>query len=190
MGASERYAIAWKGLKLGRYVFDFEIDGTLFEECEAAEIRGAACTAHVTLDRGEAMLSLHVAVDGEATVPCDRCLEDCSVPVRFDGDLLVKFSDEERESDGEVMWISPADETLSLEQYLYESVILSLPYRRVHPEGGCDPDMTSRFRVVSAEEFEAMTERSAEAAVPMDGEAAERLEALRERLEAEERTKD
>ena len=30
-------------------------------------------------------------------------------------------------------------------QYIYESIVLSLPYRRVHPDGECDPDMMARF---------------------------------------------
>ena len=53
------------------------------------------------------------------------------------------------------MWIAQGDE-LSLAQYLYESVVVSLPYRRVHEEGGCDPDMMARF--TSAEEQEAEQE--------------------------------
>ena len=42
---------------------------------------------------------------------------------------------------------------------IYESICLSLPYQRVHPDDSegrstCDPDMLSRFRIVSEEEFD------------------------------------
>ena len=81
------------------------------------------------------MLSLQTVIRGTVTVACDRCLEDCRLPVAFDGTLLVRFSDEVADYDGEVMWISPAEGEVSLAQYIYESIILSLPYQRVHPEG-------------------------------------------------------
>lgn len=188
MEVSQRYTIAFRGLGIGSHDFRFEVGGDLFRDFENTEIKDAACEADVRLERAETMLTLDVAIGGSVVVPCDRCLEDCSVPVDFEGRLLVKFSDEAREYDGEVLWLHPAESEIDLTQYLYESVVLSLPYQRVHPEGGCDPAMLERFRIVSGEEFahieaQAAAEPSAEHA----GEGWERLAALRERLEAEER---
>ena len=60
---------------------------------------------------------------------------------------MVKFSDDIRDYDGEVMWISPADGEVELAQYIYESIVLAMPYRRVHPDGECNPDMLARFTV-------------------------------------------
>lgn len=60
------------------------------------------------------------------------------------------------------MWISPSEPEVSLAQYIYESVVLSLPYQRVHAEGECDADMLRRFRIVSEEEF-SQIEHEAEA---------------------------
>ena len=93
-----------------------------------------------------------VTIDGEVTVPCDRCLEDCVLPVHFKGHPVVKFSEEEQDSDGEVIWIHPAEDLLDLGQYIYESIVLSLPYQRVHPLDAlgnplCNPDMLARFTV-------------------------------------------
>ena len=81
------------------------------------------------------------------------------MPVRYEGTLHVRYSDCEQESDGEVMWISPSETELNVAQYIYESICLSLPYQRVHPDDSegrstCDPDMLSRFRIVSEEEFD------------------------------------
>ena len=87
-----------------------------------------------------------------------------------------------REYDGEVMWLSPADDEVDLTQYVYESIILSLPYQRVHPEGGCDAEMMRRFRIVSSEELDAL-EAKAEEPSTLSSESRDRLAELRRKME-------
>ena len=135
MGVTKRYTIAYKGLKPGLHDFRFEVDGSLFEEFESPEIKDGACEVTVALERGEAMLTLDVTVDGSVVVECDRCLEECRIPVHYQGRLLVKFSDEVHEYDGEVMWLLPMEDEIDLKQYIYESIVLSLPYQRCIPKG-------------------------------------------------------
>lgn len=109
MDVTKQYAIAWKGLKNGTYRFDFKVDNALFEAYGSTDIKDGDLSVGVTLERGESMLSLQTVIRGTVTVACDRCLEDCRLPVAFDGTLLVRFSDEVADYDGEVMWISPAE---------------------------------------------------------------------------------
>ena len=180
MEVAEGYSIAYRGLKNGTHEFRFEVGKPLFEAFESSEIKDGRCVVEVTLERGETMLTADVRI----TVACDRCLEDCRIPIDFEGPLLVKFSDEPREYDGEVLWLLPGEDEVDLSQYIYESIVLSLPYQRVHPEGECDPEMLKRFRIVSDEEFSAIENRAEEHAVP-EGEWA-KLAALRERMEADE----
>lgn len=153
------YAIAYKGLKDGEYDFRFEIGDDLFESYGRVEILSGECRADVHLHRSEQMLEIHSSIGGSVVCQCDRCLEDCRIPVEFEGDLVVKFSDEIDDYDGEQMWISPADDEVDLTQYIYESIVLSLPYRRVHAEGECNADMLARFGVMSAEEFDSRAEQ-------------------------------
>ena len=59
------------------------------------------------------------------------------------------------------MWLNPAEEKVPLAQYIYESIVLSLPYRKVHgtgPDGEplCDKEMLARFRIISQAEFDAL----------------------------------
>ena len=73
---------------------------------------------------------------------------------RYSGDAHRETNN----SDGDILWISPADDTLDLGQYLYESIMLSLPFQRVHPDiRNCNPDMLKRFRIVSESEFDELT---------------------------------
>lgn len=145
METAKRYRIAHKGLKNGVHDFDFKVDGTLFEAEENAEIKDGDCDVRVRMAKSETMLELDIAIEGYVVVECDRCLEDCRIPIDYDGHLIVRFSDEPSDFDGEVMWIPQGDDELDLAHYIYESIVLSLPYRRVHPDGECDPEMLARF---------------------------------------------
>lgn len=182
MDVAKRYLIAYKGLKPGLHTFCFDVDRELFEAYDSTEIKDGACQVEVDAMRSETMLELSVMITGEVVVACDRCLEDCRIPIQYEGTLLVKFSEELREYDGDVMWLSPMESDIDLAQYIYESIVLSLPYQRTHPEGECDPEMQRYFRIISGEEFSAI-EAKAEA-VPQSGEWA-KLEQLRMRMEDE-----
>ena len=176
------YKIAWKGLKNGSYDFDFKVDNSLFEAFETEEIKGGDCDVRIALKRSEAMLELDVAIEGEVICECDRCLEDCPIAIEFNDTLLVKFSDETDYYDGEVMWISPAEDMVDLTQYIYESIVLSLPYSRVHEEGECNPDML--VNEISEEELAALEAKVAESdVVSLDDNNRSILEALKEQME-------
>ena len=76
------------------------------------------------------------------------------MPIDYEGRLTVRISDETGEYDGDVMWVAPSEEEIDLTQYIYESIVLSLPYRRVHPEGECNPDMLARFSIADGAEVD------------------------------------
>lgn len=178
------YTIAYKGLKNGSYDFDFQVDDSLFEAYDRVEIKSGSCQAHVDLKRSETMLELAIDIKGEVICECDRCLEDCPIEVDYAGELVVKFSDEIDDYDGDVMWISPSEDMLDLTQYIYESIVLSLPYRRVHEEGGCNPEMLAAFTELSEEEFERLEEGAIEEeVVALDDHNRELLAALKQQME-------
>lgn len=183
MEETKRYTIAYRGLRSGLHDFHFKVDGGLFRAYGSTEIKDGDCDVSVALERGESMLTLDVNVDGSVVVECDRCLEDCNVPIHYEGQLLVKFSDEVHEYDGEVIWLLPMEDEVDLTQYIYESIVLALPYQRVHPDGECNPEMLERFRIVSDEEFGGIEAR-AEAEGRNEGEWA-KLAALKEQMEAD-----
>lgn len=185
MEVDRQYSIALAGLKNGHHEFRFEVGKNLFDAFGSAEIKDGDCRVEVDMERSEAMLMLDIRITGHVVVACDRCLEDCRIPIDFESTLPVRFSEQEHEYDGEELWLVPGEEEVDLAQYIYESIVLSLPYQRVHPDGECDPDMLKRFRIVSDEEF-ASIEAEAEAgnAELREGEWA-KLAALRDRMTEE-----
>ena len=110
MEVAQGYSIAFKGLKNGHHDFRFEVGKPLFDAFGNTEIRDCACEVSVGLERAETLLALDVRITGHVVVACDRCLEDCRIPVDFEGRLMVRFSEEEHEYDGEVLWLVPGDD--------------------------------------------------------------------------------
>ena len=154
MELNKQYSVAYKGLKNSSFDFNFEVDDALFAAYESRDIHGGKCQVKATMLKSEQQLDFDFTISGEVTCECDRCLEDCDIPVEFSGLLTVRFSDLQHDYDGDVMWIAKGDQ-LSLKQYIYESIVISLPYRRVHEEGGCNPEMMARFTVAEEEVAEA-----------------------------------
>ena len=196
----KRYAIPYKGLSIGNHHFEFEVDDRFFDAFEGSEIHRGHASVSVELVKTERLLTLDFTIGGEAEVTCDRCLDEFMMPVHYAGTLQVRFSETEKESDGEVMWLSPNETELPLGQYIYESISLSLPYRKIHPEDAeghslCNPEMLSRFRIVSEEEFEQFVqqtaaEAAAENAPAQDGDSPwSELETLKKKLEQEQQKK-
>lgn len=159
------YDIQWKGLSNGKHHIEFDIDNDFFTAFENSDITGGNLKVDIELSKTSSALSLDVHIEGDVVTVCDRCLGELSLPVDYDDTLTVKFSDEIADYDGETMWLHPDDGILPLAQYLYESIVLSLPYRRIHGtddngEPLCDKEMLSRFKIISQEEFDAIEAKS------------------------------
>lgn len=145
MEAAKRYSVPVKGLKNGKYRFSFKADSSLFAAEECSEIKEGECDVTVEMERATNAFTLGVHIEGYVTVPCDRCLEEYRQPVNFDGVLNAVIRDGVTDYDGETLFLSPADEEADIAHYIYESIVLALPYSRVHPDGECDPDMIAHI---------------------------------------------
>lgn len=138
------YAIDYQSLEYTPYSCEFDIDDRIFVERESEEVKGVKCKAFVEAIRTGSTVDVDVHITGTVVVACDRCLEDCEIEVAYDGSLVVHLSENEGEYDGEQMWVAKGDDIV-LDQYIYESIIIALPYQRHHIEGECNPDMIARF---------------------------------------------
>lgn len=154
------YAIAFQGLSVGNHQFVYACDSDFLKEMSDGEIENGACNVVVNFEKGANLIVIGCEIEGEVSVICDRCLETFMLPIDFDGTIFVKFSakveepqfDNDLDLESDVLWVNPADDYIDLKQYIYESIVLSLPQRRIHPldESGvslCNPDMLNRFSI-------------------------------------------
>lgn len=143
------YRINFKGLKEGQHQFSFDVTDDFFSQFEKSEIEKGNLNAEVALTKTSSLLSLEIGIQGSVFLTCDRCLEEFTHDIDFSGELFVKFGQED-EIDDNVLQLDPEASELDLAQYFYESIHLSLPIKRVHPddENGnstCDPEMLKKL---------------------------------------------
>lgn len=192
MEFDKRYSVAFKGVADGAHEFGFTVGDAFFASCDNDELRGGECSVTLRMQKAGNTMVFDNRICGTVVTVCDRCLEECAVPVSFEGTLTVRLSDQtegyDNGYDGETMWISPADDEIDFGQYIYESIVLALPYRRVHADGGCNPEMLARFTVATPEEFDRMEEEVERRQMHgIAGRDMEKLAALKEQMEKEEK---
>lgn len=155
MDIESKYIIDYQGLSLGEHHFAMEIDDAFFTLWPESEVHSGTAIAKIDMVKHSSMMELEIDIKGQVEVECDRCLDPVRLPIHFQGEVIVKISQDMGEDDGDIIWLHPSDTKLNLSQYLYESIILSLPYQRVHELlEQCNQDMLRRFKIVTPEEFE------------------------------------
>lgn len=131
------FIIAYSGLSLGFHEFEFAIQEWFFEKFDYNEFNQCDFKVDVRLEKQERMLIFEFDVAGSCHVNCDRCADDLALTIASNNVLIVKFSSTMEEEDTEdIIYISDKDYQLDISQYIYEYVVLSLPYKKVHSNKG------------------------------------------------------
>jgi uncharacterized protein len=150
MNYLSQYTLPFSGLSEGKHQFDFTVDDRFFAEFENSEVGNGELAILVDLEKRTTYLRLTFSIKGVVSLICDRCLENFNYPVESNRELLVKFSEKPVEDEAEMIYLHPTDFQVEIAQYIYEFVILSLPIRRIHPDGEdgkslCDPVMITKL---------------------------------------------
>jgi uncharacterized protein len=148
------YSIHFKGLKVGKHTFNFEVDSKFFDEFVEGEIKQGKLWVDVILNKQSQMLDLTLTINGTVEVICDRCLENLNIPISYDGSLYVKFGEERADEGEEIIILTNDDSEINLAQYIYESICLSLPIQRYHGMKGtktkCNKEMIAKLKALLA----------------------------------------
>jgi len=146
----DSFIIPFRGLKPGIHRYDVQIDKSFFEHFEQGEIREGEISVHIDLEKDDRMLLFQFTINGEVSLPCDRCTEPITIPIRGKERLIVKFGDEFLELDEEIQIIPESETQFDTSPFLYEYIHLLLPMKRVHAEddqgnSSCNPDMLAKL---------------------------------------------
>lgn len=151
-----RYIVHFKGLAVGQHVFSFDVDKAFFDEFDGSEVTDGRLSVELILNRLSNMLELNFFIEGDVEVQCDRCLEPFTIPTQYEGKLVVRISDsiDEGAATDEIWYVTSNEHELSLAQYIYESICLSLPIQRYHGILGtstddCDDEMLDKLDSLS-----------------------------------------
>lgn len=129
----KEYLIPFSGLKIGKHQFDYQLDNTFFKHFEYDEFNETSIKVNVVLEKKSTMLELDFKHKGTVNVPCDVSGEEFDLPIKGKSKLLVKFGDAFNDENEELLILPHGEFQFSIAQYLYETIVLSVPLRRVHP---------------------------------------------------------
>ena len=150
------YQIDYSSLEDGSYQFDFQVDDRLFSRFENTEIRNAELEVSAEILKKSDEISLHLKGKGSIELQCDRCLDFFLHEINTDNDVQIHLAEETNfDTDEDFVCFDRSAEKLDISYFIYEMVILSLPIRRVHPEGEdgnsmCNPDVVKYITGESA----------------------------------------
>ncbi|UKN00849.1 DUF177 domain-containing protein [Paracrocinitomix mangrovi] len=145
--------IQFSGLSDGLHHYDFQIGDAFFEQLDYTEISRADLEVKLALEKKPNMLILNFQISGKVEIMCDKCTDNYWQEVNTSDELIYKFGD--GDSDDEKIILIPFGEVeIDITQPIYELTVLSLPNRRVHPEGQCDPEMLEKMDEYLLEEMD------------------------------------
>lgn len=153
MAEEKDFLIPFSGLKLGKHLFEFEIDRSFFNLFDFEDFEDAAVKVSVVLEKKITMLELSFHHKGTVRVPCDLTNEWFDIPVEGDLNLIVKFAQEYNDENEQMLYLPHGEFQLSVMQYIYEMIVLSVPAKRVHP-GVADGTLESEALKYLENQFE------------------------------------
>lgn len=128
------FEIQLTGLPVGEHHYSFTISRDLFETFENEEIQNATIEAFVNLEVRPNVRELHMKLNGNVDVLCDRCLGSLSLDIDQNEHAIVKPMGERSEDDLNILDYDDSTGVLSLDQYIYDMVLTGLPMQKVHPD--------------------------------------------------------
>ena len=154
MTSEKDFLIQFSGLKVGKHQFEYQIDKDFFNLFEYDEYNGADIIVKVLLNKKSTMLELSFQHKGTVNVPCDITNEDFDLPIKGNLSLLVKFGEEFNDENDAFLILQHGEFQMSVAQYIYEMIVLSVPQKRVHPgvKDGTLESPTLDYLVHQAEE--------------------------------------
>ncbi|MCI6702246.1 MAG: DUF177 domain-containing protein [Prevotellaceae bacterium] len=140
MCSLKTFNIDLEGLNEGKTHFVFDLDNDYFAAPERAEVRGGEVHVEVETERKGDRLQLSFDIKGHVVFGCDRCLDDIVYPTDIREELTVDLLLLDNGQNFGTIDINE-DGQFDAAWFAYETIALTLPTRRVHPEGQCDERM-------------------------------------------------
>ena len=129
MNPLSSFILPVKGLKDGIHNYQFNLDDAFFKAVNPENETKATLQVVLEFDKRPTMYILHMTISGHCQNPCDRCLEQISIPVEGEHELFIKKGDGEDEAD--IVYLPVFEDQLNIAQYLYEYAIVSFPLMNV-----------------------------------------------------------
>jgi len=152
MKALKKYIIPFVGLKLGKHHFDYHIDNTFFQDFEYDEFNATDINIDLQFEKKTTLLELLFTVTGTVNINCDLTNEPYDQAIEDSFKLIVKFGEAYNNDEVDILIVPHGEYELNVAQYIYESIILAVPAKHIHPgieDGTLDSDILKKLEELS-----------------------------------------
>lgn len=146
MGKFTEFKLMLKSLPKGTHTFEFHLDKQFFVNMENTEVRDADVNVVLSVVYNGTFYDMTFKVTGTVTLLCDRCLDNLDVPVDTDYHVIVKYGESYDDSSDEMLVIPESDNYLNVAYIIYDTVMLAIPIKHVHPLGKCNRAMSALLK--------------------------------------------
>lgn len=150
----KEFEIQFIGLKTEAHHFDYHIDRAFFELFEYDEFNTVDVQVELLLEKKPNMLELQFTVHGVVNVNCDVSNEAYDQPIEGELSLVVKFGDTYNDKNDDLLILPQGEYQLEVQHYIYEAIILAVPYKKVHPkvvDGTMQSELLDKLEELSPE---------------------------------------
>ena len=135
---------------------------------ENPDVISADVKVHLDLVKKNDTYDCRFTCKGMLQIPCDRCLDPLDHEVDTEYRVVVKYGETYDDGADNLLVIPYSNSYLNVAYILYDTILLTIPLRHVHPMGKCNRAMAaalSRHKSGGDEETrEALDELDAEMA--------------------------
>ncbi|MDH3381790.1 MAG: DUF177 domain-containing protein [Flavobacteriaceae bacterium] len=150
------FTIPFIGLKEGKHQFEYQIDKKFFEAFQYDEFEDVDVKVDLSFVKKATMLELEFQFNGNVTVSCDISNELFNQPISDEFKLIVKFGNEYNDDRDDILVIPHTEFQINISQYIYESIILAVPSKRIHPnviDGSLKSEVIEKLKELEVKEI-------------------------------------
>ncbi len=146
MGKFDPYKVELKNMQQNTQEIEYLLDNDFFTHIDGEEVQKGKVNVQLTVAKVNDMYDLSFQLNGQVMIPCDRCLDDMTLPVETTSHLIVKMGKDFSEESDEIVIIPETEGYINLAWFLYEFVALTIPIKHVHGPGKCNKQMSSKLK--------------------------------------------
>lgn len=146
MGKFTEYKLPLKSMPEGVHEFTYDLGKVFFKNMENEDIHDADIHVTLTVNHHGDLYEMHFTMEGTLTLLCDRCLDDLELPVDTTYDINVKYGDDYNDDSDDLLIIPESDNYLNVAYMMYDTAVLTIPIKHVHPAGKCNRAMSAMLK--------------------------------------------
>ena len=153
----KEFDISFIGLKDGNHQFEYIIEKKFFDFFNYDEFYNSNIKVDLSFLKKASMFELNFTFLGWVEVACDVTNELFQQPIETSISLIVKFGDKFNDDNEELLIIPFSDYKLNVAQYIYETIVLALPIKKIHPgvsDGTLHSEVLEKLKELEIEEEE------------------------------------